>query len=318
MRTTFKLLISLTLFSSCQENNSDSTDAKPVYFDYENSWEERNLFGKVKSVSTYRANYKSDTKLDEKRLQRRTWFTKFGAIKRAEYFETFGQKTQTESYEYDENKYFIKAIIENFPAKRKIIRTVKDDTINKITSQKIYINNNLTESFIVHYDKNGRIEKHLEIEDNDTIEYIHNLKLDAKKNLISERQISSNSSKDKVVDSFAYDKDDRLIYSSNLTNSTEFISIFEWKDDKLISEKNYFVYPDETKHLNSLTEYDNLYNPTNITKYTDEKPSQEYKYEYTFDQQNNWIKQTVYIKQIRNGKGDFVKAYADSREIEYW
>lgn len=308
----------MQIFLSCEDEKSNRIKVEPKYFDYENSWEQRNLFGKVKYISTYRANYTSTAKLDEKRLQSRIWFSDFGAIKKVEYYDTFGKKTQTEDYVYDENEYLVTAETNNLSAKHKVLQLFKNDTINKITSQQIFVNDSLTKRFIIYYDENDRIIKHIEIEKTDTIEYAHHLKFDNRDNLVSERQVPSNIDKKSIVDSFAYNKKNRLIYSSNLTNSAEFIRIFEWEDNKLVSEKNYFVFADETKHLNSLTEFDYLYNPTNIKNYTDEKPTQEYKYEYSFDKQNNWIKQTVYIKQIRSGKGDFVKAYADTREIKYW
>tara|TARA_R100000306_G_scaffold25701_1_gene29664 strand:+ start:9279 stop:10205 length:927 start_codon:yes stop_codon:yes gene_type:complete len=308
----------LQIFLSCKDEKSNRVKVEPKYFDYENSWEQRNLFGKVKYISTYRANYTSTGKLDEKRLQSRIWFSDFGTIKKAEYYDTFGKKTQTENYVYDKNEYLVTAETNNLSAKHKVLQLFKNDTINKITSQQIFINDSLTERFIIYYDENDRIIKHIEIEKTDTIEYAHHLKFDNRDNLVSERQVPSNIHKKIIVDSFAYNKKNRLIYSSNSTNSTEFIRIFEWEDNKLVSEKNYFVFADETKHLNSQTEFDYLYNPTNIKNYTDEKPTQEYKYEYSFDKQNNWIKQTVYIKQIRSGQGDFVKAYADTREIKYW
>ena len=318
MRTLLKLLILLQFFSSCEDDKSNRIKVEPKYFHYENSWEQRNLFGEVKSISTYRANYTSAGKLDEKRLQSRIWFSNFGSINKTEYYDTFGKKTQQENYVYDENEYLVRALTNNLAAKHKVLQIVVNDTINKITSQQIFINDSLTERFVIFYDEDDRIKKHIEIENTDTIEYIHHLKFDNKSNLLSEKQIPSDSLKSIIKDSFAYDDKNHLVYSSNLTNSTEFISHFNWKDNKLISEKNYFIYPDETKHLNSITEYDNFFNPKKITEYTDDKPSQEYKYKYEFDKKGNWIRQIVYIKQIRNGEGDFVKAYADIREIEYW
>ncbi|WP_417201476.1 hypothetical protein [Bizionia sp.] len=319
LRQTFNLILFLTIFSSCQENKTNGIDIEPVYFEYQNSWEERNLFGKVKSISEFRANFKANDEIDKKNLKSKIQFTDFGGLKRVEYFGTFGDTTQIEQYEYDEKDNFIESNTELVGANRSFKTLTLTDSINNIVTHKSYLNNSIAETNAIYYDENDRIKKRFEIKGNDTIEYVHKLEFDKADNLISEVQIDkSGNEENKIANNFKYDRNGNLIRSSYKVHSTEYISEFKWENDKIISRSDFIIYPDESKHLEESNDYDKYYNPTDYKKFANSKIDQEIKYEYEYDKNGNWIKRTVFLKQNSLGSKKFEKAYIEFREIEYW
>ena len=316
MRKIFKILILLTLISSCQEEKSNRSDIKPVYFDYENSWDEWNLFGKVKSITEFRANFKANDELDEKKLQSKKWFTDFGAIKRTEYFGTFGDITQIEEYKYDSNNNQLESNTELVGAKRKIKTVTKNDTINKTTTHKSYLNDSLAEINIIFYGDDDRVKRHLEIKNNDTIKSTLNSKYDGNDNLVSEVQTEINGEESETTGNyFQYDENDRIISSTFEMYHTKYISKYKWSDNKIISREDYSILPDESKHFNESYEYDENFNPIIHKKYIESQIDQVTKYEYELDDRGNWTKRTVFLKQSRLGSKDFEKVYVELREI---
>ena len=257
--------------------------------------------------------------LQKKKLQSKKWFTEFGALKRTKYFGTFGDITQIEEYKYDSNNNQIESNTELVGAKRRIKTVIKNDTINRTKTHKSYLNDSLVEINIVFYGENDRANKHLEIKNNDTIESTINSKYDGNKNLISEVQTENNGEESNTTGNyFRYDENDRIISSTFEMHHSKYISKYKWSDNKIVSREDYSILPDESKHFDESYVYDKYFNPIIHTKYRDSQIEQETKYEYEFDDRGNWIKRTVFLKQSRLGSKSFVKAYVETRQIEYW
>tara|TARA_R110002049_G_scaffold200901_1_gene371614 strand:+ start:2951 stop:3895 length:945 start_codon:yes stop_codon:yes gene_type:complete len=313
LKKALHLILILSLFISCK----NKLNIQPKYSDFETDLEARNLFGKVKEFSQFRANIKgSDKNQTEKQIIKlKESFNKNGFAKSSEYFDTFGITQQTTENFYDVNNYLQKSITigQNFP--KKMVELIERDTIKKTAFRKIVINDSLNYQFQSTLGKLDRIEKQTRIENGDTTQINYNYKLDSNENVIFVEEIGG---KEKNINEYKYDENGNVVESINGTDFFKIKTVTNYKDNRIIKVENYTISADLKQHLESITEFDNYYNPINEKTYQNSELNRETKNEYEFDNNGNWIKKTVYLKEHFANSKKFIPIYIESREIEYW
>ena len=315
----FNLLILLLIIGlSCQEKQEYPTDLKPTYTDFENSWDERNLFGKVKDIEWYKTVFQNSDNEGKSNLNLIETFTEFGSLKENSNYGSDGELIQKDIYEYDNQKSHIKTISKNIPAKINYILTVKDDTINKTRTTKVIVNDTFNKQVKIFYDNKDIPSRKIEIEQKDTtnIKFQYNFNDGNKK--LAELQIDQNTNDTIYSSKNTYDQKGNLILSSYKLYGSEYITETEWKKGHIKKQTDYTILPDLTKNLNEVIEYDDLFNPINSKIYENSKINRELKYEYEFDDKGNWIKREVSMKENFTGSKKYKPIYVETRKIKYW
>ena len=313
MKRTLHLILILSLFVSCKKE----LNIQPKYTDFETDLEARNLFGKVKELSQFRANIKGSDKSQTEKLiiNLKESFNKNGFVKSTEYFDTFGITQQTTENFYDANNYLQKSITngQNFP--EKMIELIERDTIKKTAFRKIVINDSLNYEFQSTFGKLDRIEKQTRIENGDTTLINYNYKLDSNDYVIFFEEIGGN---EKNINEYKYDENGNVVESINGTDFFKIKTVTNYKDNRIIKVEHYNISADLKQHLESITEFDNYYNPINKKTYQNSELNRETKNEYEFDNNGNWIKKTVYLKEHFANSKKFIPIYIEKRNIKYW
>lgn len=313
------LLILLTLIGfGCNTESDSKTDLKPIYTNFENAWEERNLYGKVKSLKQYKTNIQSNGKLEKPILNLSEKYTDFGELKEIENFDNFGEPIQKDTFEYDNAKYHVRTISTNKLADIKYVMIVENDTINNKSIRTVTLNDSLEQKIIVYYDDKDFITKQIAIEKNDTTFANYKYIFDQTDNLIAEIQFEIDENNPIQSIHYKYNETGNLIESSNKTEWMEFLIETEWKDERIFKQTEYTIPADLKKHLERITEYDRKFNPINLKVYENSELNRELKYEYEFDKYGNWTKRTVSMKEHFINSNQFVPIYIETREIKYW
>jgi hypothetical protein len=313
------LLILLALIGFGCNNKSDSkTDLKPIYTNFENAWQERNLYGKVKSLKQYKTNFQSNGKLENPILNLSEKYTDFGELKEIENFGNFGEPIQKDTYEYDNEKFLIRTTSVNKLADINYIMNVENDTINNKSIRTVKLNDSLEQKIIVYFDDKDFITKQIAIEKNDTTIVNYKYIFNQTDNLITEIQFEIDENNPIQSLHYKYNETGNLIESSNKTEWMEFLIETEWKDERIFKQTEYIIPADLKKNLEMITEYDRKFNPVNLKVYENSELNRELKYEYEFDKYGNWTKRTISIKEHFINSNQFVPIYIETREIKYW
>ena len=318
MRKIYTLFLLLIIVFSCDKNRNNPTDIKPKYSNFQNDWQEKNLFGKVKEIEWYKSTYQDDKKEGKAILNLKEKFTDFGNLKEISNFDNQGVLIQKNTHKYNNEKFNFKIINKNNQTNSTYIFIRKKDTINKTETRKIFVNDSLNEEVKSFFDENGRVFKQIKIEGNDTTITRNKYKLNNKDKIISETQVRENVDGPIFIEKYKYDEKGKLIKFSHKSFGTEHITKTEWKNGRISKRAHYFISQDLKKHLNEETEYDKLYNPIDSKIYEDSKLNRELKYQYEFDQNGNWIKRNVSMKQYFANSKEFIPIYNETRKIKYW
>jgi hypothetical protein len=308
----YLILIPL-LFISCKNN----VEISPKYSNFENDLERKNLFGNVKDYSQYRAIIKVNNGSTEKAtLSIKETFTKKGALKKTEYFDTFGELHQLVENFYNSNDEKIKNISISENPYHKLVTLIKRDTIHKLIYQNVTYNDTINTMFINRFEKMDKIVEQLEIKNNDTIIKKYEYKYDKNNRLIKKIQIEKDN---KSIRDYTYDKKGNVIKLISGDEWLKFKTITEYDgNNKIIKKTQYTISADLKEHLNSKTEYDNHFNQINEKIFQDGKLNRELKNKYEFDEKGNWIKKTVFLKEVFANSNEFVPIYVETRKIKYW
>lgn len=169
-----------------------------------------------------------------------------------------------------------------------------------------------------YFDKKDYPIKRISIKDNDTTEVNYIYSFDNNEKIKFAEQKEKGNDKSTTTNLYEYDNNYNLIESSFKTEWMEIISETEWQNGRIYKQTSYTISADFKKHLNNVTEFDILYNTINTKKFEDSKLSCELKFEYEFDQNGNWIKKNVSMKEHFIDSNEFIPIYVDIRKISYW
>ncbi|SEM32365.1 hypothetical protein SAMN04488008_1171 [Maribacter orientalis] len=309
------LFITLILFSGCKKE----FDLKPKYVGNNTDWEVRGLFGKVKEVRQFKANFKGSdgTQKEKPILNLNEQFERFGSVKMSKYFDPFGEPLQTIKYFHDGSNLLKKVITIGQNTSQKSIETILNDTINKITTRNITYNDSLNFKFIFQYDNSERINTQTKIQNRDTLisnfEYVYD---DANNLLKSVESIIGEENG--VVNEYKYDDNGNVIETITGPEYYKLKTIKEYKDNILTASNHYTISQDLKEHLNEIIEYDKISNVISEKIFEDGKLNRELKKEYEFDDYGNWIERKVYFKEHFANSKKFVPVYVETRKIKYW
>ncbi|WP_421813568.1 hypothetical protein [Flagellimonas sp.] len=309
----------LLLLLSCQ-NESSSEQASSV-IENGTDWESKNLYGKVKSITLYKATY-LDSKGKKTREPIKTFseeFTEFGSIKKTEYFDDLGLLSQSTVNEFDENEFLVKSttINENEYRPFKSITTIEHDTIENLIIRNSSLNDSLNFKYIEEYNAKGRLIKNTSIENGDTVVWTSKQEYN-KNNKIVLEEVSPSNEEESQIFKYEYDSLGNVIESINGNKWMKFKTISKYKGSHLVLDSTYNIGADEKEHLSQIIAYDTFSNPISIKIYENSELNRELKNSYKLDRKGNWIKKTVSMKEHFADSKIFTPAYVETREIEYW
>ncbi|MBA6316975.1 hypothetical protein FLV31_19595 [Cellulophaga baltica] len=293
-------------------------DLQPFYSDYTNSLQEKNLYGKVKKVEYLKTTFQNTENEDKSILKKIEEYTDFGELKKVEYFDNSGELTQTNIIEYNKNKKFIKSVSTSKSNNSKTIQTVEYDSIKNTSESKIFVNDTIDHKTTFYYGKNDYQIKRISIKGNDTTEINSEQTFNDNDKLVLATQKEVGNDKSTITIRNKYDNNNNLIESSHKTEWVEMISETEWKNGRISKQTSYTISADLKKHTDNIAEFDILYNLINSKEFENSKLNRELKFEYEFDENGNWIKKNVSMKEHFNNSKEFVPIYVDTRKISYW
>jgi hypothetical protein len=307
----------LTFLISCGENEIDISDLKPIYSDFENVWEKRNLFGKVKEIEFSKIVYQNQIKVGKSNKVFIEKFTKFGALREKSNFNENDKFFQKDVYEFD-GEILIKNISTNKKGVKNYVLNIKTDTINNTIINEWSINDTLNLTMKLFYNQNDLLIKKIIIKQNDTTVANNEYIFDKANRIVTERQIEEYNDEPIYVNKYIYDNFGNLTKSIHKTTWTTFVTETEWKENRILKQTEYTISADKKQHLDQESKFDKLYNPINIKIYNNSELNRELKYDYIFDKKGNWTQREVKMKEHFAGSSKFIPIYSEIRKIEYW
>lgn len=311
MKKTYYLLLLPIVFIACQKEQNMLPEAKPIYSDHKNIWEQRNLFGKVKQIEWYKS--KNDEGKVLKNLTEK--YTDFGKLLEISSYDENEELIQKDSYEFDENQEMTYIKSKNIiDGSLNYVLSVEYDSFENTETKNIEWQNGFyqTKSF---FDSNDNLLKQ-RIIDQDTSFIDFKYQYNDQGKITVEEQFAENRLISKIKNS--YDENNRLIRTAKRINQQESITEWQWKNDRIVEELIYSARRNSEPRLEETTEFDRLYNPILKTFYGGSNPLWELKYDYEYDEKANWTLREIWIKEIHKGSENFKLAYIEKRKIEYW
>ncbi len=318
MRKIYSLTLASIVLFNCQNKSELRTDLQPFYSDSKNALQGNNLYGKVKKIQYYKTTFQNTEKEDKPVLNKIEEYTDFGELKKVEYFDNYGKLLQTTVIDYNKNQKFIKSVSINNSNKSKIIQNSEYDSIKNTSELSVFVNDTIDHKTTFYYGKNDYQIKRVSIKGNDTTVTTSQQTFNDNNKLIlaTDKEIGNENSTIAIQNK--YDNNNNLIESSHKTEWVEIFSETEWEDGRISKQTSYTISADLKKHTNNITEFDILYNPINSKEFEDSKLNRELKFDYEFDENGNWIKKNVSMKEHFNNAKEFVPIYVDMRKISYW
>jgi hypothetical protein len=315
LNRTFYIISILIFFISCEKE----IDLKSKNSDFETDLKLKNLSGKVKELSQFRANFinPNENQIGKQIPNLKEEFTESGSIKKSEYFDAFGNSLQTIENFYDQNDYLTKrlTISESFP--QKMVSLIVSDSIKKKSTQNITLNDSLHYIFIFDYDNFDNIKRQVKIENNDTIVNDYEYKYNDNGKVLWVKEIQNG--KDTLnIEQHTYNKNGNVTESINGNKYLKFKTVMEYEDNRVVKIEKYTITGDLQEHLYEIIEYDKLFKPVNQKIYENSKLVKELKNKYEIDDIGNWTEKKVLMKEHFNNSNKFVPIYIESRKIKYW
>ncbi|MGY3051935.1 hypothetical protein ACVWYG_000122 [Pedobacter sp. UYEF25] len=318
MKNSYVLYLWPIILFSCGRKTEMPTGLKPVYADFKNAWQEKNLYGKVKEIETYKTVFQKDHNDDKAIITLKEKFTDFGSVKEIFYFDVQGILTESNHLEYDETHFNNKTTSKNKPTNTHYTITSKRDTINKTEKKNILINNSSQQTVTIYLNDKGKIVKQVDGRENDSIVSNTIYRLNGTGKIISETQLKGNNKEPVYVAESKYTKKGELVGYSYKFMGTTRVSEIEWKNGYIFKIRIYTVSRDLIKQMDEETKYDQLYNPIDVKIYNGSKLIRESKFAYVYDSHGNWNKRDVSMKTYAPDQKKFSSIYNETREIKYW
>ena len=312
MKFIFPCLFTLLLLASCAE----STDhPRPKYDDAENDREFYNFSGAVKSMKRYRNISPKQGHVYESLPQWFMEFTEDGKLLTYTIFQDNGKVSSTEEYEYNAEN-LLKKITNKQPLyNEKSERFYSYDTINNITTITYHVDS-LVNIFKVYYNEKEQVTKMVKENNNGSSEETFRYEKDDGGNLTKELKFQDGE----LVSSqfYEYNAQGKAIKYITEFNSMKRVWERTWENGYLIQQEDYTLSPDGAKHLDEKNTYDKHYNVIHKKVFRNDELSRELKYSYSYDTHGNWVKRKVTIMEVDFGKTNFIPAFEETQELEYW
>lgn len=315
----FHIILLITLISCKSETNSiDSKNSKT-------SWQTDNLIGKVKQLTLYMSETGT---LEEKTVNFKKKYSFEGdLVYQAKYdifgklesvfsqeiindsivfnaFETIGGFKSTTTAFLDSLKRTLKSVSSSGDS-TELTAIFTYDTIGRISSVQAIQNNDTSfNTYDYIYSENDKIESIIHTTENEFSfqQFINTCKYDNEENLIEETEkvvvkyFDEQGKLDSLLSAAVQPNIKRTIYTYK---KGKLESSIDFSDDEIVNQKSFDLYGNILSEL--------FYLNGSIVR--------EFKNKYTFDENKNWIKKTVYVKEQSN---DFVLSHIEFRELEYF
>ena len=311
------LLLLLLVLCNCKNERNEVRDFSA--FEKETDWESKNLRGRVKSLSIYKATYLNEES-DETREPIQTLreeFTEFGSTKMTEHFDNFGNLSQTIINEFDENQFFIRSLTVDKLRPYKSLMTIKYDTINNVAVRNVVLNDSLNLKSIEEYDENKQLIRQTNIEKGDTVVWTAIQEFDDN-NRLTFKEVTPSNDEESQIFSYKYDNSGNIIESINGNDWMKFKSVSEYEGETLLRRTDYVISADTKERLTEITEFDEYSNPTSIKIFEESELNREFNNKYVLDRKGNWIEKVVSFKEHYADSKNFTPAFVETRKIEYW
>lgn len=318
MKKPFLLLIFISIISSCQFKSDTQTDLTPTYINFDNAWEERNLFGEVKTLEEHKVVYQKVKETEKTITTLKEAYTHFGQLNAVTYFDDRGDQTQHDQYFYNDQKYRNKIIsINNTEPQQKIIQLISFDSINNTSTSFMTINDSIEIKHISAFNEKDHITKQVRIENQDTIITLYTYKYNSKDKLTSEKKTEKDS-KETYINNYKYDEQGNIIELSNKSKRLHYKTKTDWEDYRITKQTYYTITNDTKEHIDKIIEYNRSYLPINIKYYNGLELNRELKFIYEFDKKGNWIQRLASMKEHMTNSDSFIPIYKETRNITYW
>lgn len=310
------LLLVLFVFG-CTRRANDVLIAKPIYSDFKNVWEEKNLFGKVKEIEWSKTVYQRDKEDDRAILNLKESFTDFGALKETSYYNSLGTMTQHNIFEYNDKKFNFKTISTNTSENQIYTQIAKKDQTDNTEIRDISVGNKSINQIKIFYNDIGKIVKEVKVGLIDSILSKTSFKLDKSGRIISEIKVNGDGDEPIYSSNYEYNKTGNLIRSSfeNFGATTSFEN--EWKDGQITKRRTYKLSQASKNNLEQEEEFDKLYNLVTKKIYGNSKVIRELKYTYEYDKHGNWTRRDISMRDNLSDSKMFKPIYNETRKIEY-
>jgi len=317
LRHIYPIALLLIILFNCDNKSVLRTDLQPVYSDFKNALQEKNLYGKVKKIEYNKTTFQNAEIPDKAVLNKIEEYTDFGELEKVQYFDDFGELLQTNIIEYNKDKKFVKSLSISESNNLKILQTVSYDSIQNTRETTIFINDSINTKTTSFFGEDDYPKREIIIEKNDTLEVNYRFILEESGKIKSVYKIEKGNKNSELLYSYEYENN-CLVKSTHKNKWTESISEIEWKNGRILKQTNYTISADSVKHINNIMEFDILYNSIGSKDFEDSKLSRELKFEYEFDKHGNWISKNASVKEYSTNSNEFVPVYVDTRKISYW
>lgn len=305
MKNHLLLLLVFVLFCSLTIDNG--------LFAKKTDWNVENLFGKVKSVVSDIQTGKSS-----KITKSKYGFTDYGNYSSIEDYDNFGEKSFTSIFEYNISNQLITLL--QFSAPERTTKTVfnyVDNLAIYSCSADVFINDdNIPEKQMIFDDKGSMIKlisKKNRFEERNEIAY--KFKYSQSGKILMCRQ-SDNMGKNKKTRKYKLDKNDNLtkaVVKTFFSKKSKFKTEFKYKNNKLISAKNYI-----NGEINQIIEFDTNRNEILKEVFVNSKITEKLTFEYKFDAQKNWIEKKTFKTDYATEDEQPLLFELETREIVYY
>ncbi len=317
-----KLLLVVSLLFLVLSCKQETTVSKtPVYKDFKNDLQVKNLYGNIHSLVRKKAfilDIEKNT-FDELKASAVYDFNEAGNITKEEVFSDVGRLNSLSEHVYNEHNAIVESKMQYFSTDPKttlrIVNTYTNDSI--LANTQVYRNGTLfQESFNKHNTIHNTVES-MTIKNNDTVKSTSKIVYNDAGAITGVVNMSNLENVDSKI-SNQYDNAQNLIEHTYTMGGLSIKRVHAYKGNILTSAKEYTILPSEEELLDQITTYDSLYNPIEESYFTDGTLQRILQFDYEFDAKGNWIKKTTYINRNPKEKGRFKPYILETRDIRYW
>ena len=299
-----RILLALVAFTMCIQNVFSTT-----------AWD---FFGKVKSITLYRADFKNEfgkvVEVNRQKTEMKVYNLE-GKLEKVDLFDEKGIVIQRSIYIYEDNRlifwefYTLNKSKLTLTAKTKYLYDKNNnlsETVSTSGRKTIYEYNgqNLLAEFTI-YDADGTIQHKT------TYGYDINGKEIERYHYLSDGRIDQ-----RITFSYKNGLLDRQENYYNINSKEpDSLSTFTYYDNGLLKEENRYISYKGYK-LSSQEVYDEKGNVIKISNYID--PIEKQYIVYEFDLEGNWVKQNIYEEVQQFGKSSLQLIERNCRVIEYY
>lgn len=308
MKNSFFFLSLIGIFFSCNldENEVVTTETDSV-------WKTENLKSEVKQILQYKSDIidiKSGAVSSPKISQKKD-YSSFGEILKEEYFDAYGKLSEYTKNEYD-NKNRLKKSISNYSE----IEILKYDENDNPTSTIWNFKNIGKSSSLLNYDSSGNLLSQIDVSDlGDTIRTSYETRLGDSDQIEWQKEIREENGEVIVFErEYDYNENEKIKEYNDISIQGSIRSVYEYRTSGELSKSiGYF-----SGKKSSEVEYDKLENPILEKIYREDVLDREVKYEYTYDERNNWIERKVFGNKFIEKPGEFILMFIETRKISYF